>query len=151
MRQNATQTKAMTEVALALSMGFFSIMVLAMVSMGSVSSKHSIAKQTAATVSIEPSAKNPAPDKNVKPGHVTVSNQNLIIWFKNNFFDHKLNKVDGPTLINQIDEPVLAVSPTLNLKDLISIQSKVSNRRLRVTNLNDAWLSRLEKLKKIRQ
>ena len=67
------------------------------------------------------------------------------------FFDHNLNKVDGPTLINQIDEPVLAVSPTLNLKDLISIQSKVSNRRLRITNLNDAWLSRLEKLKKIRQ
>ena len=117
-------------------------MVLAMVSMGSVSSKHSIAKQTAATVSIEPSAKNPAPDKNVKPGHVTVLNQNLIIWFKNNFFDHNLNKVDGPTLINQIDEPVLAVSPTLNLKDLISIQSEFkstpqnykSKRRMAVTS-----------------
>ena len=54
---NASQTKAMTEVALALSMGFC-IMVLAMISMGSVSSKHSITKQTAATVSIEPSAKN---------------------------------------------------------------------------------------------
>ena len=34
MRQNASQTKAMTEVALALSMGFFSIMVLAMYQWG---------------------------------------------------------------------------------------------------------------------
>ncbi|MCH2631449.1 MAG: hypothetical protein MKZ89_13440, partial [Nisaea sp.] len=65
MRQNTNQTKAMTEVALALSMGFFSIMVLAMVSMGSVSIENAAAKKTASTVSIEPSF-NKSPPQNTE-------------------------------------------------------------------------------------
>ena len=148
MRQNTNQTKAMTEVALALSMGFFSIMVLAMVSMGSVSIENAAAKKTASTVSIEPSFNKSPPQNTEHTDHTALSSQNLVIWFNENFFDHKLNKVDGRILIAQMDEPVLAVSPNLSLKDVITLQSTLQNKRLRITNLDRAWLSRLEKLKK---
>jgi len=148
MRQNANQTKAMTEVALALSMGFFSIMVLAMVSMGSVSIENGATIKTDSAVSIEPSFNESPSHNKAHIGHTVVSNQNLLIWFKEDFFDHKLNKVDGKILVDQMNEPVLAVSPNLNLKGLIRLQNILQNKRLRITNLDRTWLSRLEKFKK---
>ena len=75
----------MTEVALALSMGFFSIMVLAMVSMGSVSIENAAAKKTASTVSIEPSFNKSPPQNTEQTDNTAHSSQNLVIWFNEDF------------------------------------------------------------------
>jgi hypothetical protein len=85
---------AMTEIALALAMAFFSIMVLAMISMGVPASE--AAKPTTATALAE-SRTEDAPAARLSPEREDV----LVVFHDGRFWDRDLNPVD-PAAVRKI-------------------------------------------------
>ncbi len=139
---DTTQTNAMAEIALALAMGFFSIMVLTMVSMGggmvSQMSQSSIKDDP---ISIAKSADKPQEDSN-DGNSQNVQPQNLVIFYKGQFLDHDLNPLK-PADIGGRAKVVLAVSPDLSMSNTMAARKQVSVNDITVVILNETWLSAL--------
>lgn len=132
---------AMTEVALALAMAFFALMVLTLMSMGSDPAAAGLslpAGVTARGESAQP--KGPAPVE-------AVSAERLVIFYADSYFDSALRPLDpgaGPADSGQ--RTVLALPPELSLS-----QALVASRRLGrpdpiVTTLDAAWMARLREM-----
>ncbi|MDH3911315.1 MAG: hypothetical protein OEU09_08460 [Rhodospirillales bacterium] len=135
---DGSQGNAMTEIALALAMGFFSLLVLAMVSMGA-----GRGKETSATAAIlaPPAAK--ATDQ----GTTGVEPQDIIlIYFDGGFLDTELRAVE-PDSFDGARRIVLAFAPDVPLAEAMTARSRVSAEHLVVSTLNDAWLSTLADLR----
>jgi hypothetical protein len=133
-----SQGNAMTEIALALAMGFFSLLVLAMVSMGAGRGNN-----TSATVAIlaPPAAK--ATDQ----GTTGVEPQDIIlIYFDGGFLDTELQAVE-PDSFDAERRIVLAFAPDVPLAEAMTARSRVSAENLVVSTLDDAWLSALADLR----
>ena len=97
MEQDSHQTKAMVEVALALAMGFFSIMILAMVSMGAGVGTKTAATRFAPGVSVNTSTLFEDQESRAPKTGQLVAAIDLIIFYKNRFLDANLNPVDPVT------------------------------------------------------
>lgn len=140
---DTTQTNAMAEIALALAMGFFSIMVLTMVSMGSgmVSQKQS-ANLVEDPISIAKS-KDKAEPQETKGSTRTVKAENLIIFHQGRFFDHNLHPVSADQ-IAQRDKVVLAVNPNLSMSATLQAREQIKSRDITVVVLNETWLTALK-------
>jgi len=133
-----SQGNAMTEIALALAMGFFSLLVLAMVSMGAGRGNN-----TSATAAIlaPPAAK--ATDR----GTTGVEPQDIIlIYFDGGFLDTELQAVE-PDSFDAERRIVLAFAPDVPLAEAMTARSRVSAENLVVSTLDDAWLSALADLR----
>ena len=136
------QNNAMAEVALALAMGFFSIMVLAMVSMGATpdGSVDTHGSAISSGINVATTQKSDAdktlPVRQAKPG-------SLIIYFGGQFLDAQLSKVDPKTLALG-DDPVLAVAPDLPLKEVLDIRSQLSESDITVTILDGNWIKAIK-------
>lgn len=140
---DTTQTNAMAEIALALAMGFFSIMVLTLVSMGggmisqtaTASFKDDPIAVAKTTPETEPQSKG-ASQAQVEP-------QDLVIFHDGRFLNHVLQPVD-PAMLNERDKVVLAVSPDLSMARTIQARQQVQHRDITVVVLNDKWLNALQ-------
>ena len=135
---------AMTEVALALAMGFFSIMVLAMVSMGAGSAVTDTAGETEAARSI---AARLAPAKASADDRATVApaaDDMLLIYFRGTFFDRALTPVDpaGMTFAGRV---LLALPPDLAMSEALAVRERVATENLVVSMLNPEWLGALQR------
>ena len=135
---SAHADNAMTEIALALAMGFFSIMVLTMVSMG--------AGQVAATVGIGKEQQIAI----VESEHASPSStaqqtekQNLIVYFEGRYINADLHPVD-PAAFNPPGRAVLALHPDLSVSEAMSARAPIAFPDLIVTTLTDDWLQRLK-------
>ena len=142
-----SENNALVEISLALSMAFFSLMVLTMVSMGATQ----VQKKTIVTFSTKGlSIKNADPTlaenssvsnaQAVKPGK-------LAIYFRNQLYDAGLNPLAEHQLQSQKFK-FLAVAPDLSMRQAISVRDRFGGDGLIVTTLDNAWLKSLkEKLK----
>jgi hypothetical protein len=133
-----SQGNAMTEIALALAMGFFSLLVLAMVSMGAGRGKN-----TSATAAIlaPPAAR--ATDQ----GTTGVDPQDIIlIYFDGGFLDTEFQAVE-PDSFDAERRIVLAFAPDVPLAEAMTARSRVAAENLVVSTLDDAWLSALADLR----
>ncbi len=143
---DTTQTNAMAEIALALAMGFFSIMVLTMVSMGS-----GMVSQTAkASIKEEPITIAKTAEKN-EPAEGEGSNANvepdtLVIFHKGQYLDHKLKVVTPSSLMGR-EKIVLAVSPDLSMSKTMDARMNLSVQDITVVVLTDTWLQALKEAK----
>ena len=148
MNQGSNPTKAMVEVALALAMGFFSIMVLAMVSM----STGLVAEDPHPGLLNRLVIQEPSNWKNTAgqiPGTNTpVKKSDLIIWFSGTFYDSNLNQVDPISWKQRAKNPVLAVTPDTNLNQLLTVRNKLEIQNVTFTSLNKEWLSRLKSIRR---
>ena len=126
-----TSNHAMTEIALALSMAFFCLMVLSLVAAG-------VPKSSPAPALIELN------DNRLQQVETRGANGTWVIYFEERFFDVSLHPLD-PASLNQ-DPVFLAVDPKLGLQQLISAQSRISSPDVSITLLDEAWISRLEEL-----
>ena len=147
MEQDSHQTKAMVEVALALAMGFFSIMILAMISMGA-----GVGTKTAATRFVPGISVNTSTLYENQGGAAPKSGQlvaatDLIIFYKNRFLDADLNPVDPVAWLVGKAKPVLAVTPKMDFQSVIDTRHKLGAEGVKVTSLNRQWLARLRSLK----
>ena len=127
-----TQENAMTEIALAMAMGFFSIMVLTMISMGvpletNPDSKAKIPIFTLIQSKIETS-------KSTK-----LQNEDIFLVFDgNSYLDKALRPVDPKTIPNS-RRIILGLSPGLSLESALSAQRNLYGKQVVLTTLTTDW------------
>ncbi|MBA55696.1 MAG: hypothetical protein CMK89_14670 [Pseudomonadales bacterium] len=126
-----TSNHAMTEIALALSMAFFCLMVLSLVAAGVPE-----ARPTPSLIQLN--------QNRLQQVETQGANGTWVIYFEERYFDVSLQPLD-PGSLNQ-DSVYLAVDPKLGLQQLLSAQSRISSPDVSITLLDEAWISRLEEL-----
>jgi hypothetical protein len=134
------QSNAMTEIALALAMAFFSIMVLAMLSMGSAMQAQSaralgleegIRLAIPATIGIESASTR------------AVGADAVIIHWRGRFYDGALRPLEPAALVAG-GRRVLAIAPDLSIADAMDVREMIATADLEVTTLDARWLQTLE-------
>ena len=146
-QSNAQPDNAMTEIALALAMGFFSIMVLTMVSMGAgqvastskdipIDIKIKVAKIEMADVEADTAKTSTAPTAPI----------DVIVYYNGTFFDADLNAID-PSAFAPTGNAVLALDPSLSMSDAMAVRARVGVPNLTVTTLTENWITRLKEVK----
>ena len=142
----ASQNNALVEIALALAMVFFTIMVLAMVSMSVSSERIKTDDRThgnnIAGMDVHPSS--PSSDVPSDAHGVNhVSADEIIIYFAGKFFDADLRQIPE-TEIQRKSPKFLAVDPKISTEEAINIRKKFISKSLAVTLLNEEWLNILK-------
>ena len=128
---------AMTEIALALAMAFFSIMVLTMVSMSATPEKIS-KDQNQPTINLA----NSAPNNTQKP--TAPTKRKLVIFWNGQFMDQKLSPLELGSLKNS-KKIVLAMPPNLPMADALAARAQLEGVDILVSVLDERWLGRMAK------
>jgi hypothetical protein len=141
--ETPAQESAMTEIALALAMGFFSIMVLTIISMGSGSAPRPEKLSIISLVKAVDENRHSSDKKNV----TTFKKQKIIIFDGTQFLDTQFKPV-AVEEINSNPETrdellVLAMPPELSIKDALAAKNRIQGKNLVVSHLNEAWLAAL--------
>lgn len=142
-----TTSSAMTEVALGLSMAFFTLLIVALLSM-------SVPKEnfTKAISEIpEDIKKNEAINikNNIKENNkdeAKQSNENdmqFAFYFNNKLYDKTLaiRTIESFTKNKAL---VIAVDPTLAFAEVFTLRQKIQHPQLSITTVNKAWNTRLQ-------
>lgn len=124
-------TSAMTEIALALAMAFFTIFVLAAVSMGSSpGSRAAVPEAPALTLEADEGQ-----------GGGAASDEGWLIYFGGHFYDLGLRPVDPA---RQAAAKYLAVAPGLSIAEVLALTAQFSGPKPAISLLQEPWLSKLE-------
>ncbi|HJP22545.1 MAG: hypothetical protein QF797_06300 [Alphaproteobacteria bacterium] len=127
-------SNAMTEIALALAMAFFSIMVLTMVSMGA-GLQAGTAPASDAGIAVKRSASAPA------EGRPLPSEAVLVVHYGGRFLDAELRPLDPAQIAGAV---VLAIEPTLTMVEAIAVRERLAADDLTVTTLDQRWIEALK-------
>ncbi len=132
--EGTSSGNAMTEIALALAMAFFSIMVLTMISMG-------VAENSSPTVNgamLAPAV------SNAKASEIKLQTDDVIVVYHGGrFFDRDLKPID-PSSIRTNGRVFLALNPVLPMSEAISVRAQINVSNLIVSILDSRWLKTLE-------
>jgi hypothetical protein len=132
------QDNAMTEIALALAMGFFSLMVLTLVSMGNGQSAKEADTDFASIIVAD---KQQSSRSQIK----AQSKDIFIIHYGQAFYDRHRRQVDpGGVAIEEGARLVLVVSPNLPLSEIMAARAKLQKGNVVVTEMDEAWLNTLQ-------
>jgi hypothetical protein len=133
---------AMTEIALALAMAFFSVMVLAMVSMGASSSEtvEAVKAATAETLQISPSK----PSSSAQP---VAAKSRIIVFYQGQYLSDQLKPI-ALSSVNPDEEIILAIDPTLPLSGALDARAALTTQNITVTTLDQRWMRALEETEK---
>ncbi len=132
----------MTEVALALAMAFFSLMVLTMVSMGTPTGQSKIKARSAAAAKemvMAPQAAHNQAEKQLKKPPT------LIIFWRGRFLDRNLQPFFPATQVLD-GRVILALPPDLPMGEALTARAQIKSGNIVVSALNDQWLERLHGL-----
>ena len=133
---------AMTEIALALAMGFFSIMVLTMVSMGAGRGESpEVAERTVIAAALAPASADADGAGRLKAQAKDV----LVIYHRGRFYDRQLRIID-PAAEAFPGRVVLALDGTLNVGEALAARSRVGTPDLIVSTLDQRWMEALGRL-----
>ena len=122
----------LAEVALALAMAFFSLMILMLFAMVNAPQTDGTAT-AAATVEI-------TTDKSTKP--TDDRDRQLIIYTEDGLFDSTLSRID-PASIDRQQPVILAVSDRMPISSLTSFQRQHPGLTLEIAELTLDWQARL--------
>lgn len=145
------QSNAMTEIALALAMGFFSIMVVAMVSLGAGTGSKASPEATAAENPLVAKLVRTTPAKADSPEN-TPDKQNrdrktrVVIFHEGRFLDTDMQPLD-PAAIEAGPETrvVLAIPPDLPMTEALAARRRFRAVEPVVAALNDDWMAALRR------
>ena len=134
------QSNAMTEIALALAMAFFSIMVLAMLSMGSV-----MQVQSARAPGLEEGIRlaSPAAAGTEATSVRAVAADKVIVHWRGSFYDGALKPIK-PSALMADGHRVLAIAPDLSIAEAMAVREMIATAELEVTTLDTRWMQTLE-------
>jgi len=135
------QSNAMTEIALALAMAFFSIVVLAMVSMGSAMQVQGKAG-TGLAEGIRLGVAVAAIDGGATPARAVAADE-LIIHWRGRLLDGALRPIE-PAALAASGHRVLAIAPDLSIAEAMAVRERIATADLEVTTLDARWLQTLE-------
>jgi len=116
----------LTEVALALSMAFFSIMVLSIFALSQKDNKTLVNEK----ISINATS---SEKKNKK------KNRTIIFYFNNNFYDKNFKKWNLENHSKNYDGYTLAVPSEISVKKLFEIKNNIKNLDIKITQQNKEW------------
>ncbi len=122
----------MTEIALALAMGFFSIMILTMVSMGAGSHQ----TETAVGAILVPATQEAAERGALKPDSEDV----IVIYADGGFLDSQLQPID-PEAITGPGRIILAFKPDVPMAEAMAARTAIGAADLIVSTLDERWLA----------
>jgi hypothetical protein len=134
--EGTNSSNAMTEIALALAMAFFSIMVLTMISMGVTQN----ATPVAAGAMLAPAASD-AKAATIKPQNEDV----IIVYHGGQFYSRQLKPLN-PAFITTTGRVLLALDPALSMSEAISARAQINVTNIIVSTLDSRWLKTLEEL-----
>lgn len=128
------QENAMTEIALAMAMGFFSVMVLTVMSMGVTGPIVNSSALKAVTVVIADSA----PSRATGTADKVTDKDLLVVFDGRSFFGSDLKEINVGA-IDGSKRVVLAVTPELSMVQAIEARQKINAPRLVITTLDRNW------------
>ena len=141
-----TQENAMTEIALAMAMGFFSVMVLTAMSMGVAVPMGKSQTQLTARAMISAVVADSGPAPAAGAVDKLTSKDVLVVFDGGQFFGRDLKPLD-PGTIDTTKRVVLAVTPNLSMAQAIDARRKIAASRLVITTLDGPWRRALEEKK----
>lgn len=116
----------LTEVALALSMAFFSIMVLSIFALSQKDNKTLVNEK----ISINATSSEKTNTK---------KNRTIIFYFNNNFYDKNFQKWNLDNNSKNPDGYTLAVPSEISVKKLFEIKNNIKNLDIKITQQNKEW------------
>lgn len=134
-----TSTQAMTEVALGLSMAFFAILIVALLSMGVNTSQ---AEQKSDEKTGTPEFVQLS-EKGAQTSNKDLSEPQYLLYYQGKFYNEQAKLVS----LSKVDKSkplVLALSPDLSLSNIIVVKQQINHANFSITTLDEAWLKRLE-------
>jgi hypothetical protein len=141
--ESPVQENAMTEIALALAMAFFSLMVLTLISMGVAARPGQAMKM----ISLAPSTVS-GPEGQKLPSANKPPNDLIIIFDGTRFLDTDLRPVNPETVSRSNTGParrvVLAFKPAIPLNEAMAARMRLGISDLVVSTLDDRWLKAIE-------
>ncbi len=137
-----TTSSAMTEVALGLSMAFFTLLIVALLSM-SVPKEGAIKIATKAADTLPKDLKkNKSIDIEIDSNNVDNNIMQFAFYFNEKFYDKTLTlrAINSFTKENPL---IIAVDPLLAFADVFALRQKINHPKLSITTSNKAWRTRL--------
>ncbi|GAB6051195.1 hypothetical protein JCM17960_00150 [Magnetospira thiophila] len=135
---NTHAQNAMTEIALALAMGFFCIMILAMVSMGVSPEQAAPSKSAFEGAVLAP------PQQDAKTTQAP-DDTTILIFHDNRYFTPDLLPLD-PGALARNKPVILAVAPGLSMAEALQAQSDLAVDSITLSTLSPEWQARLAHL-----
>ena len=134
-----TTTQAMTEVALGLSMAFFALLIVALLSlqMPNPDLPESSNKPPAAETSLRLKTQQTPRAAN------TATTQQIIFFYQGRFVSAQLQPLDLSAL-DQAAPVVLAVEQSLSFAEVMNIRQQINHPNLSITLINAQWQQLLE-------
>lgn len=133
-------SNAMVEIALALAMAFFSIMVLTMVSMGTgFQDAPAIPPVAFEAITVAPAASSTSES--------LESDAVVIVHYQDRFYDAELEPVDPSTITGQ-RRVVLAIAPSMSMTEAIALRERIAASDVIITTLSEDWLRTLKEIQK---
>jgi len=137
-----TTSSAMTEVALGLSMAFFTLLIVSLLSMSfpvKTDSKitkliNNIQKKSAIDIKID--------SKNKRNSQDDIQ---FAFFFNNKFYDQSLavRSIDSFSIEKNL---IIAVNPNLTFAEVFTLRQQVKHPKLSITVSNKAWHSQLQQM-----
>jgi len=137
--QIQSQENAMTEIALALAMGFFSIMVLTMVSMGVPASGEVRENKAIQVLTLAAPAKSDTTAGAIHPADEDV----IVVYNGGRFLDRDLKPLDVAA-IDPARRVILALDPGLPVEEALKARGRIANADLIVSSLDERWRAALK-------
>ena len=146
-----TSTQAMTEVALGLCMAFFSLLILALFSIGLPEQAQKNEPQQKNQTSLDNDEQLKLTNSNGKTSQskTSVNNkQQYVFYFNEQLYDKQLNRLSIDNFAHfETQQPlILAVQDSLPLIQLMALRKQINHPNLSITMLNQKWQTQLEKM-----
>ena len=134
--------QAMTEVALGLSMAFFAILILALISMGVPQEKHqpkNLSKIDDTEKLLIVNANESNADKSNEDEHSKSTDMvAYIFYYQSHFYDQDLKPIEANELLPE-QQYVLALPANTSLSETIQVKEHLKKYNVLVTQMNDEW------------
>lgn len=142
-----TTSSAMTEVALGLSMAFFALLIVALLSMSvpKETAKVAVNKDIPAGIS-----KNQSIDVKIEDNSTGNDKNNIqfAFYFHDKLYDQSL-KLRTITSFTKEQALIIAVDPNLAFAEVFSLRQQINHPKLSITSSNKAWHARLQKIEQL--
>ena len=140
---------ALTEVALALAMVFFALMILAILSIGVplAETGHDVQEEVDESTPLRIDAADIVqPSEESSATSVSDDEDIFLVYYQGILYDRELHEVKADTLEAGPRRIVLGLPPELSLQESLSIRGSIDHANLIIAQLNSAWLARLKEM-----
>ena len=137
-----TSSQAMTEVALGLSMAFFALLILALLSFQMPTPEQTLKPNNTASNELSEQVQIKSANSTAH-NNTAASDTQFIFFYQGRFIDQQLQALQVSSL--QTTEPVvLAVENSLSFAEVIKIRQKINHPSLSITLITKEWQNALE-------